>query len=165
MSNVRPKYMNATARLSCVTKVLLRHRSHGNNRAVSPRLGLGSWSARAVRPLAARALPALRPERATPLPSRSVPFVRQTIQNRAFVHAPCFMQEPTATFGRRKASRCARHRSHSCTHRCPPTLAVRHAVSEAAPVPRPWCRSPRPNPTVEGTVKRLRLLTAPHLKR
>ena len=157
--------MNATTRLSCFVKVSLRHRSLGSSCSASPRPGLGLRSARAVRPLAAGAPPARRPERETPRPSRSVPFTKQSIQNRAFVHAPCFMQEPTATFGRRKASRCAGHQSRFCTYRCPPTLAVRHAVSQAAPAQRPWRRSPRPNPSVEGTAKRLRLLPAPHLKR
>ena len=157
--------MNTTARLSFVTKVSLRHRSLGSSCSASPRLGLGSRSARAVRALAAGAPPALRPVRATPLPSRPVPFAKQSIQNRAFVHAPCFMQEPTATFGRRKASRSARHQSLSCTHRCPPTLAVRHAVSQAVAAQRSWCRPPRPNPSVEGTAKRLRLLSTPHLER
>ena len=165
MSNVRPSYMNATARLSYATEVSFRHRSLGSSCFASPRLGLGSRSARAARPLAGGAPPALRLERATPRHSPSVSFAKQSIQNAAFVHASRFVREQIAISGRRKASRCVRRRSRSRTHRCPPTLAVRPAVSQGVPAQRSWCRPPRPNPSVEGTAKRLRLLPAPHLKR
>ena len=158
MSNVRPTSMNTTAGLSHVEEVCPRHRSRGRTCTASAKPGLKSRSARAVRPLAAGAPPALCQERATPSRSWSVPLVRQGIQNRAFVQVPRSMQAKIPSAGLRKLSR-------SCIRRCSSTAAVRHAVSQALPLQRSWCRQPRPHPSVEGTDKRLRLLSAPHLER
>ena len=158
MSNVRPSYMNSTAAPCYATRASLRSSFHVGTLVLSPPLGRKSRSARAVRPSAAGALPAVCRERAIPSRARSAPQVKNGIQNGAFGHALCFLQEKILSAVLRKVSR-------SCARRCSSTVAVRHAVSQAVPLQRLRCRPPRPNPSVEGTAKRLRLLSAPHLER
>ena len=158
MSNVRPSCMNTNSAPSYATRTSLRSSFSVATRVLSPPLGLESRFARAVRDSPASAPPALCRERANPSRPWSGPLVQQSIQNRAFVHPQCFMQEKIPPAVLRKVSR-------SCTRRGPSTAAVRHAVSQAVPLQRSWCRQPRPNPSVEGTAKRLRLLSAPHLER
>ena len=158
MSNVRPSYMNSTAASCYAVQASLRSSFRVGTVALSPPLGLKSRSARAVRPSAASAPPALCREREVPSRARSVPLVKQSIQNRAFIQALCCMQE-------KMQSSVLREMSRSCSRRCPSTAAVRHAVSQAVSLQRSWCRQPRPNPSVEGTAKRLRLLSTPHLER
>ena len=158
MSNVRPSYMNSTAAPCCAARTSLRNAFHVGTLVLSPPLGRKSRSARAVRPSAAGAPPALCRERAIPSPARSVPLATQSLQNRAFAQTRCSMQEKVPSSNFREVSR-------SCTRRCPSTAAVRHAVSQAVPLQRSWCRQPRPNPSVEGMAKRLRLLSAAYLKR
>ena len=158
MSNVRPTSMNTTAGLSRIEEVCPQHRSRGRVCPASARPGLKSRFARAVRPLAAGAPPVLCNARENPSRLWSSPFVLQSIQNRAFVHAQCCMQEKAVTFVFHEESR-------SCAHRGSCTLAETAAVSTRAAAQRSWCRQPRPNPSVEGVAKRLRLLSTPHLER
>ena len=158
MSNVRPSYMNSTAASCYAARASLRSSFHVATRVLHPPLGLVSRSARAVRSLAAGAPLALCCKRANPSLARSVPLVKRGNKNRAFARALCFMQEKMPPTVLRKVSR-------SCSRRCPSTGAVRHAVSQAVPLQRSWCRQPRPNPSVEGMAKRLRLLSTPHLER
>ena len=158
MSNVRPSYMNSTAAPCYASRASFRSSFPVETPVLALPLGIESRSARAVRPLAAGAPSALCRERAIPSRARWVTLVRQSIQSRAFAQALCFMQE-------KNRSALSRELPLSCTHRRPPTVALRHAVSQAVPLQRSWCRPPRPNPSVEGTTKRLRLLSAPHLER
>ena len=153
-----PKSMNAKSARSYGTRTSLRSSFPVGTQVLSPPPGLESRFARAVRASPASAPPALCRERAIPSRARWVTLVRQSIQSRAFAQALCFMQE-------KNRSALSRELPLSCTHRRPPTVALRHAVSQAVPLQRSWCRPPRPNPSVEGTAKRLRLLSAPHLER
>ena len=150
--------MNSTAAPCYALRASSRSSFRVGTRVLYPSPGLKSRFARAVRPLAAGAPPALCSARAIPSRARSVPLVKQSIQNRAFIQALCCMQEKTQPSVLREVSR-------SCSRRCPSTAAVRHAVSQAVPLQRSWCRQPRPNPSVEGMAKRLRLLSTPHLER
>ena len=150
--------MNSTAASCYAARASLRSSFHVGTVVVSPPLGLKSRFARAVRASPASARPALCRERAIPSRSWSSPLVQQGIQNRAFVQPQCFMQE-------KPPPAICRNLSRSCNPRCPSTAAVRHAVSQAVLLQRSWCRPPWPNPSVEGTAKRLRLLSAPHLER
>ena len=158
MSNVRPSCMNTNSALSYAARASFQSSSPIGTLVPSPPLGLRSRFARAVRASPAGAPPALCRERANPSRPWAGPLVQQSIQNRAFVHALCFVQEKVPSSVLHKVPR-------SCTRRCPSTAAVRHAVSKAVALQRPRCRQPRPNPSVEGTAKRLRLLSAPHLER
>ena len=158
MSNVRPSHMNSTAAPFYAARASVRSCFPVGTRVPYPPLGLGSRSAGAVRPLAAGAPPALCSERAIPSRVRSVSLATKSTQNRAFVRPQCFMQEKIPSAVLRRLSR-------SCTCRSPSTAAVRHVVSQAVAPQRSWCRPPWPNPSVEGTAKRLRLLSTPHLKR
>ena len=158
MSNVRPTSMNTTSTPSHSARTSVRRSFHAGNRVPSEPLSLRSRFARAVRALPAGAPLALCSERASPSRARSVPLPKQSIQNRVFVRAPSFGQENVPSAAVREVSR-------SCFCRSTSTAAVRSRVSQAAPLHRSWCRPPRPNPSVEGTVKRLRLLSAPHLER
>ena len=158
MSNVRPSRMNSTAAPCYAARASVRHGFPVGTLVLSPPLGLKSRFARAVRASPASAPPALCRERANPSRPWSGPLVQQSIQNRTFAQPQCFMQEKMPSAVLCKVSR-------SCIRRGPSTAAVRHAVSQAVPLQRSWCRQPRPNPSVEGTAKRLRLLSAPHLER
>ena len=158
MSNVRPSYMNSTAAPCYASRASFRSSFPLETPVLALPLGIESRSARAVRASPAGAPPALCRERANPSRPWAGPLVQQSIQNRAFVHALCFVQEKVPSSVLHKVPR-------SCTRRCPSTAAVRHAVSKAVALQRPRCRQPRPNPSVEGTAKRLRLLSAPHLER
>ena len=150
--------MNSMAATCYAERAWFRSSFHVGTVVLSRSLGSESRSARAVRPLAAGALPALCGERAIPSRSQSVPLVKQSIQNRAFVQPQCFVQE-------KMQSAALHNMSRSCARRGQSTAAVRHAVSKAVSLQRSWCRPPRPNPSVEGMAKRLRLLPTPHLER
>ena len=158
MSNVRPACMNTTSAPSCTAVTSLRCRFHPGGCVLSPPLGRKSRFARAVRPSAVGAPSALCRERATPVHSRSVPMVMQGIQNRAFVQTSCCWQEKMPPAVLHKVSR-------SWTRRCSSASAVRPLVSKKVAAQRSWWRQPRPNPSVEGMAKRLRLLSTPHLER
>ena len=153
-----PKSVNTKSATSYVEKTSPRGSLSEGTLVLSPPLGLKSRSARAVRALPAGAPLALCSERTIPARVRSVPLAKQGIQNRASVCAPSFWQKkvPPAAL---------RERSRSCICRSTSIAAVRKRVSQSVPLQRSWCRPPRPNPAVEGTVKRLRLLSAPHLAR
>ena len=127
-------------------------------RVLSPPLGLKSRFARAARPSANGAPPALCRERAIPSCSRSVPLVKKSTQNRAFVQVQCCMQEKVPSLVPCELSRLG-------TRLCPFTSSVIQLVSKRAAAQRPWWRQPRPNPFIEGMPKRLRLLCTPHVKR
>ena len=157
MSNVRPSYMNSTAATCYAARISLRSSFHLGTVVLSPPLGLKSRFARAVRASPASAPPALCREREAPFCLWSGPLFLQSTQNRAFIRPQCLMQEKTPSAVLGKVPR-------SCTRRCSSTAAVRHAVSQAVSLQRSWCRQPRPNPSVEGTAKRLRLLSTPHLE-
>ena len=158
MSNVRPTHMNSTAAPCHATRASVRSRFHVGTRVLSPLRGFGSRPARAVRPSAAGAPPALCRERAISSRARSVHLVKQSTKNRAFVQAKRFKQEKVFSLVRHELSRL-------CTRFRPPTPAVRQLVSKKVAAQRSWCRQPRPNPSVEGMAKRLRLLSTPHLER
>ena len=158
MSNVRPTSMNTTARLSHVEEVSLRRKSLGGGCAVSATPGLESRLARAARPSATGATLALCRERAIPSRARAAPLAKQSIQNRAFVQALRFTQEKVPSLVPHELARL-------CTRFCPSTSSAGLLVSKRVPAQRSWWRQPRPNPSVEGTHKRLRLLRPPHVKR
>ena len=158
MSNVRPTSVNTNSAPSYARQTSLRSSFPVGTRVLSPPLGLKSRSARAARPSAAGAPPALCRERAIPFLARSAPLVKQSIQNRAFVQLQHGMQEKVSSLVPHQLSR-------SCTRCCPSTSSVIQLVSKRVAAQRSRWRQPRPNPSVEGTVKRLRLLSAPHLKR
>ena len=158
MSNVRPTSMNTTSASSCSARTSLRRSFHAWNRVPSEPLSLRSRFAQAILALPVGAPIALCSERAIPSRARSVPLVKQSIQTRVFVQAPSFGQEKVPSAALREVSR-------SCICRSTSTAAVRSRVSQAAPLHRSWCRPPRPNPSVEGMAKRLRLLSTPHLER
>ena len=153
-----PKSVNTKSAPSCAMKVSMRSSLSEGTLVLSPPLGLKSRPARAVRAPPAGAPRAPCRERAIPSLSRSVPLVKKRIQNRAFVHAPCCWQKKVPPAALREVS-------HSCTCRRMSTTAIRQLVSQSVPLQRSWWRQPRPNPSVEGTAKRLRLLSAPHLQR
>ena len=150
--------MNTTSPPSHSARTSLRRSFHAGNRMPSEPLSLKSRPARAARPSAIGAPLALCRQRATLSHSRVVLLVKQGIRNRAFVHAPSFGQEKVASAALREVPR-------SCICRSTSTAALGHRVSQAVLLQRSWCRPPRPNPSVEGTAKRLRLLSAPHLER
>ena len=158
MSNVRPFHMKVTAAPSYAPRVSKRISSLGGSRAVLPRMECRVRAARAARPSAVGAPPAICRERAIPSRSRSVLLVKQSIQNRAFVQPQCFMQEKVPSAVLRTVSRPG-------NSRCSRTAGAVQLVSSRVATQRSWWRQPRPNPSIEGTHKRLRLLRPPHVKR
>ena len=158
MSNVRPTSVNANSAPSYATLTSFRSSSSVGTRVLSPPLGFKSRFTLAVRPPAAGAPPALCRERAIPSRARAAPLAKQSIQNRAFVYLRCFMQEKVPSLVPRELSR-------SGTRCFPSKPLVRQLVSKRVAAQRSWWRQPRPNPSVEGTHKRLRLLRPPHLER
>ena len=158
MSNVRPSYMNSIAASCYAARASLRSSCPVGTRVPSPPLGLKSRFARAVRASPAGAPLALCRERAIPPRAQAAPLVKQSIQNRPFVQPQCFMQEKVPSLVPRELSRLG-------TRCCPSTPSVRQPVSKRMAAQRSWWRQPRPNPSVEGTHKRLRLLRPPHLER
>ena len=147
--------MKATATSSYAPSVSKRISSLGGSLAVLPRVECGSRVARAARPSAAGAPSARYRERRLSLHSGSGSLVKQ---KSAFVHAR-FIKEPTAT-----VFHCiGLHYAQNTVRRSRP--AERQLVSKRAAVQRSWCRPPRPNPSIEGMPKRLRLLCTPHVKR
>jgi hypothetical protein len=158
MSNVRPFHMKATAAPSYAANASERISSLGGSQAVLPRVDCRLRAARAARPSAVGAPPALCRERKLSFHSCPGSPVKQRLQNSAFVHAR-FIKEQTATILRCSALGFAQNmvrRSRSAEIRL---------VSKRAAVQRSWCRPSRPNPSIEGTHKRLRLLRPPHVKR
>jgi hypothetical protein len=155
---VRPSCMNANAEPSYAANVSKRISSLSGSLAVLPRVESRSRAARAARPSAVGARPALCREREFSFHSRSGSLVKQKLQNSAFVHA-CFIKEPTATVFQCSASGFAQN----TVRRSRP--AKRQLVAKRVAVQRSWCRPPRPNPSIEGMPKRLRLLCTPHVKR
>jgi hypothetical protein len=162
MSTVRPFCMNSEASLCYAARPSLRRSFRAGTLVSSPPAGLGTQFARAVRPSAAGAPPALFPKRAAPSCSCLGLLVKQSTQNRAFFCAQCCRQEQLATSGPRRASHFARHQTRWCADTCSLTLA---AKIEGISAHRSWRHRPRPNPSIEGTHKRLRLLRSPHVKR
>jgi hypothetical protein len=158
MSNVRPSYMKTTAAPSYAAVASKRISSLGGSSAVLLRTECRLRAARAARPSAVGAPPALCRERELSFHSCSVPLVKQRLQNSTFVHAH-FIKEPTATVFHRSGL----HFAQNLVRRSRP--AERQLVSKRAAVQRSWCRPPRPNPSIEGMPKRLRLLCTPHVKR
>ena len=150
--------MNTKSAPSYAKRTSMRSSFPVGDRVLSPPLSLKSRSAQAVRALPAGAPLTLCSERATPSRARAASLARQSIQNRVFVHAPSFWQEEVLSLVSHELSR-------SCTRFCPSTSSGRQLVSKRGVAQRSWWRQPRPNPSVEGTAKRLRLLSAPHLER
>ena len=150
--------MNANSAPSYATRTSLRSNFPVGTRVLSPPPGLKSRFARAARPSAAGAPFALCGERASLSRACSVPLVKQSIQNRAVVHLRRFMQERVSSLVSCELLRLG-------THCCPSTSAVRQLVSKRVAAQRSWWRQPRPNPSIEGMPKRLRLLCTPHVKR
>jgi hypothetical protein len=163
MSNVRPFHMKATVAPSYAPRVAERISSLGGSLAVPHRVECRLRAARAARPSAVGAPPAVCRELS--LHSRSVPLVKQSLQSAAFVHARCFMQELTATILRCSASGSAQCKARRSRNYRASTPAARQLVSKRVAAQRSWCRLPRPNPSIEGMPKRLRLLCTPHVKR
>ena len=158
MSNVRPFHMKVAAAPSYAPRVSKRISSLGGSRNVLPRVECRLRAARAARPPAVGAPPALCRERDLSFHSWSGSPVKQGLQNSAFVHVR-FIKEQTATILRCSALGFAQNmlrRSRSAEMRL---------VSKRAAVQRSWCRPSRPNPSIEGMPKRLRLLVIPHVKR
>ena len=158
MSNVRPTSVNSSSAPNYGTRTSLRSSFPVGTQGLSPPPRLKSRFARAVRASPASAPPALCRERAIPSRSRSVPLVKKNIQNRAFVHLPCFIQEKVPSLVHHELSR-------SCTRFCPPASSEIQLVSKREAAQRSWWRQPRPNHFIEGMPKRLRLLCTPHVKR
>ena len=158
MSNVRPTSVNSKSARCHATRASLRSIHPVGTRVLSPPLGLKSLFARAVRASPASAPLALCRERTTPSRSQSVRLVTHSIQNRALVHPRSGMQENVPSLVHRELSRLG-------ARFCPSTSSARQLVSKRVAARRMWCRPPRPNPAVEGTAKRLRLSSAPHLAR
>jgi hypothetical protein len=158
MSNVRPFHMKATAAPSQAPRVSERISSLGGVWVVVPRVECRLRAARAARPSAVGAPPALCREWAIPSHSQSAPQVTQSIQNRAFVQSQYSMQEKIPSAVARTASRPG-------TFRCSSTAGAIQLVSSRVAAQRSWWRQPRPNPSIEGMPKRLRLLVTPHVKR
>ena len=158
MSNVRPK-----EREHKVSTELRRENraaklpSSRNSRAFSM-LGGKSRFARAVRASPAGAPVPLCYERAMPSRARAILLAKRSIQNRAFVDVPSFGQENVLSLVVHEVSR-------SCTRFCPSTSSEITLVAKRVAAQRSWWRQPRPNPSVEGMAKRLRLLATPHLER
>ena len=150
--------MNTKSAPSDATRTAIRSSFPVGTRVLAPPLRLKSRFARAVRASPASAPPALCSERTSPSRSRSVPLVKKSLQNRACVHLPCFMQDKVPPVVPCELQ-CLGSRF------CPSTSAVRQLVSKREAVQRSWWRQPRPNPFIEGTPKRLRLLCTPHVKR
>ena len=144
MSNVKPPSVNANSAPSCATRPSLRSSFPVGTGALSPPLGITSRVVRAVRASPASAPPALCQERAILSCSRSVPLAKQSIQNRAFVHLRCFVQEKVSSLVPHDLSRLG-------IRRCPSTSAVIQLVSKSAATQRSWWRHPRPNPFIERT--------------
>ena len=144
MSNVRPSNMNANSAPSCATRPSLRSSFPVGTGALSPPLGITSRVVLAGRASPASAPPALCQEGATLTCSRSVPLVKQTIQNRAFVHLRCCMQEKVSSLVPHKLSRLG-------IRCCLSTSAVMQLVAKRAATQRSWWRHPRPNPSIERT--------------
>jgi hypothetical protein len=160
---VRPFYMKATAAPRYAPRVTERISSLGGSLAVPPRVECELRAARAARPSAVGAPPTVCRELS--LHSQTVPLVKQSLQNAAFVHARCFMQEPTATILQCSASGSAQRKARRSRNCRASTPAVRQLVSKRVVAPRSWWRQPRPNPFIEGMPKSLRLLCTPHVKR
>ena len=158
MSNVRPTSVNTNSAPSYTTRASMRSGFPVGTRVLFPPLGLKSRFVRAVRASPVGAPLALCRDRTIHSRARSVPLVKKNTQNRAFVQAPCCMQEKVLSLVCHALSR-------SCTRFCPSTSSGRQLVSKRGIAPRSRWRQPRPNPSVEGTAKRLRLLPAPHLER
>ena len=158
MSNVRPASVNANSVPSYARRTSIRSSFPVGTRMLSPLLGVKSRFARAVRASPAGAPVALNDERAIPLRARAALLAKGSIQNRAFVRALSFGQEKVLSLVFHEVSR-------SCYRFCPSTSSGRQLVSKRVAAQRSWWRQPRPNPSVEGTAKRLRLLSAPHLER
>jgi hypothetical protein len=158
MSNVRPSCMNTNSAPSYASRVSERIGSLSGRLAVLPRVECRLRAVRAARPSAVGAPPALCRERANTSRLWSGPLVQQSIQNQAFVQPQCFMQEKVSSAVLRTASRPG-------TCRCSSTAGAIQLVSSRVARQRSWWRQPRPNPSIEGTHKRLRLLRPPHVKR
>jgi hypothetical protein len=158
MSNVRPSHMKTTAAPSYAANASKRISSLGGSQAVLPRVECRSRAARAARPSAVGAPPALGRKRAIASRSPSAPLVEQGIQNRAFVQARCYLQEKMPPAVLHKVSR-------SGTLRYSSSAAVRQLVSKRVAAQGSCCRPSGPNPSIEGRHKSLRLLCTPHVKR
>jgi hypothetical protein len=158
MSNVRPSCMNSDPAPSYADSSSQRISSLGGSLAVMARVECRLRAARAARPSAVGALPVLCQERKLSCHSRSGSLVKQRLQNSAFVHVR-FIKESTATVFHGSGL----HFAQNTVRRS--WLAERQLVSKRAAVQRSWCRPSRPNPSIEGRHKRLRLLCTPHVKR
>ena len=124
--------MNANSAPSCATRTSFQSSFPVGTGALSPPLGVTSRVVLAVRASSARAPPSLCQERATLSCSRSVPLVKQSIQNRASVHLRSFMQEKVSSLVSHELSRVG-------IRRCPSTSAVIQLVSNRAATQRLWC--------------------------
>jgi hypothetical protein len=158
MSNVRPFHMKAITRAtpSRAPRVSERISSLSGRMAVLPRVERRLRTARATRPSEVGAPPATCQEGELSFHPRFGSLVKQRPQTSAFGHARCFMLEPTATTS---ASRFAQRKARRSSS------GARQLVSKRVAGQRSWCRPPRPNPSIEGMPKRLRLLCTPHVKR
>jgi hypothetical protein len=125
---------------------------------VPPRVECRLRAARAARPSAVGAPRALCRERANAFPLWSSLLVRQSIKNRAFVRETLCWQEKVPSAVLLKVSRPG-------TYRCSSTAGAIQLDSSRVATQRSWWRQPRPNPSIEGMPKRLRLLVTPHVKR
>jgi hypothetical protein len=155
MSNVRPSCMKATAAPSYAANASERISSLGGSQAVLPRVEYGLRAARAARPSAVGAPPALCRERKLSFHSCSGSLVKQ---NSVVVYAR-FIKEPTAAILQCSASGFAQN-----TIRRSRPAEIR-LVSKRAALQRSWCRLSRPNPSIEGKTKMLRISFSPHVKR
>ena len=150
--------MQETTAPSHAPRVSERISSLGGSQAGLPRVECKLRAARAARPSAVSAPLALCREGTIPSRSSSVPLVKQSIQNRAFIHLRCFMQEKVPSLVPCEVSRLG-------TRCCLSRSSVRRLVSKRVAAQRSWWRQPRPNPAIEGMPKRLRLLVTPHIRR
>jgi hypothetical protein len=150
--------MNTVSALSYATRVSMRSSLSERALVLSPPLDLKSRLARAVRALPAGAPLALCRERTTPSCSKSVSLMKQSIQIRAFVHLRCFMQAKISSLVPHELPRIG-------TRCCASTSAAIQLVSKRVVVRRSRWRQPRPNPSIEGMPKRLRLSVTPHVTR
>ena len=144
MSNVRPTSMNTNSAPSYASRVSERIGSLSGRPADLPRVECSLRAARAARPSAVGAPPGLCSEGAIPSRQKSVPLVKQSIQNRAFVQAPCCWQEKIPSAVPRTVSRPG-------TCRCSSTAGAIQLVSSSVAAQRSWWRLPRPNPSFERT--------------
>jgi hypothetical protein len=158
MSNVRPSCMNTKSTPSYASRVSERIGSLSGRLVALPRVECRLRVARAARPSAVGAPPALCREGANTFRLWSSPLVQQSIQNQAFVQPQCFMQEKVSSAPLRAVSRPG-------TCRCSSKAGAIQLVSSRVATQRSWWRHPRPNPSIEGMPKRLRLLVTPHVKR